>query len=472
MKYIVACFVWMLCINPTSASTHGSAYIPQTYYLAPSGAGGSDSNNGTSSGTPWLTPNHPLHCGDTIVAAAGTYASSSFNGSWGAVSGCPAAGIYFATLKCAGPYVTSCVINDTNSNGMVISQSNWAVSGWYASSTNGTCFAVRPASEVNIQYIAVINSIANGCAGGGIATSPYFGSGTHGVDQFAVVGVIVYNAAYGTAECFAGISVYDPKNANSASGTHVFIAGAFSWANIDGTGCASGLNSDGQGVIFDNWSNSQTTSIAYTGQGVVEQSLFIGNGAMGVQLLNNTAANVYVSNVTSWGNSQMSNLNTFGNPMGDLEYAAGTGVTQTINSIFQSTVSSIGTSCSGSACAVYAALVIDGGSNNVVNNNYIFGVGGQNTDIVSSPGFSFGAGNTYATPNFVNPSVPGAPSCSGYRTTTACMATVIANFMPQAGGAVALGYQAPGPCMTDANFPPWLAGIIPIGLITQPCGTN
>src|SRR5579863_5529388 len=58
-----------------------------TYHLAPASSGGSDSNSGTSTSSPWLTPNHNVNCGDTIVAQAGAY--SPF-GSFGAVSGCGA----------------------------------------------------------------------------------------------------------------------------------------------------------------------------------------------------------------------------------------------------------------------------------------------------------------------------------------------------------------------------------------------
>ena len=56
----------------------------------------------------------------------------------------------------------------------------------------------------------------------------------------------------------------------------------------------------------------------------------------------------------------------------------------------------------------------------------------------------------------------------GAATTTACMATVIADFTPQSAGAV--GYQQPGACAPDAYFPTWLNGIIPNGIITKPCG--
>src|ERR1700677_2317272 len=75
-----------------SLSAHATSY-----FISPTG---SDSNNGTSTGTPWLTPNHAVNCGDTITAAAGTYANANFiTNQWGTVT-CPANN-NVAWLKCA-----------------------------------------------------------------------------------------------------------------------------------------------------------------------------------------------------------------------------------------------------------------------------------------------------------------------------------------------------------------------------------
>ena len=64
--------------------------LATSYYLAPAAAGGSDSNNGTSPSTPWLTPHHALNCGDVITAAVSlSYDAGSFQ-SFGTVT-CSAA---------------------------------------------------------------------------------------------------------------------------------------------------------------------------------------------------------------------------------------------------------------------------------------------------------------------------------------------------------------------------------------------
>jgi hypothetical protein len=435
--------------------THGVGYIPQTYYIS---TGGSDSNNGTSSGSPWLTPNHAVSCGDTIIMAAGAYGNQHFNGgNWGVVQNCPStAGAYFAKLLCAGPVLTSCTFGGL----VIVDQSNWALQGIYVAAPSTGCFAAAPSSAITIHHIAFINVIANGCTTSGITTYQNAGGG---VDYVAVVGAIVYNAAQGTSECFSGISFGAPINYDSKSGTHYFTAGVFSYGNIDGNGCASGANSDGEGIIFDSFGIS-----GYTGQSALEQSMLLGNGAPGVEVNTNANAAFYIFNNTIWGNFQSPYY--AGGTSGDLFFSqsTNTNATSATNNLIQATVQT-----KPGSSNIYAAYVTAGNAENIVNGNYTFGVGGNNTGSASSPGFSFGT-NTAATPNFVSPVTPSAPSCSSYSSVYACMdaAGVIANFTAQAVGASGLGYQPPGNCTADAYFPTWLNGIIPIGLITQPCGTN
>ena len=78
--------MWGAANQPTSYATN-YGFVPSavvtatytsstgTYYISPVG---SDSNNGTSVSTPWLTPNHAVNCGDTVTAAAGNYSSGQF----------------------------------------------------------------------------------------------------------------------------------------------------------------------------------------------------------------------------------------------------------------------------------------------------------------------------------------------------------------------------------------------------------
>jgi hypothetical protein len=441
-----------------------SSFAPAVrYFISPTG---SDSNNGTSAAAPWLSPNHPVHCGDTITAAAGTYSSANFaNGKWGAVTNCLNPAPEFASLICGGPSVTSCVINDTAGSAMRVDASHWWIQGWQASSTVGACFYATPSSAANISYIAFVNNIALGCFNNGISSSPYFANSAFGVDYFAAVGNIAYNAAQGGTECYSGFSAYEPKAVDTNAGTHYFFDQDFAIGNIDPvTGCPG--NSDGEGFILDDWASQQTTGIAYTSQGVIENSLAVGNGSAGVELFSNTGAPMTVKNVTSWGNYRSTvHAGTY-NGEGLLSSAQ---QTTWSNNIFQAALQT------QNGNNVYGFLVGTGvfpaNNTNTVSGNYIFGVAGNNTSNQGT-GFVFGT-NTLASPGFAAPAIPGAPNCGGYATVTACMigTGVVANFTPS-GGAATYGYQVPSSTqIADPLWPTWLCGMtFPPGLVTNGCG--
>jgi hypothetical protein len=107
-------FVITACAANGSSPTHSSVvFMPiHTYYVSSTG---SDRNSRTPH-TAWATPHRGVDCGDVIIAAAGNYTRNVFGtNSWGQVSNCPSTrggndgrgGVYFATLLCAGPNITS-----------------------------------------------------------------------------------------------------------------------------------------------------------------------------------------------------------------------------------------------------------------------------------------------------------------------------------------------------------------------------
>ncbi len=211
----------------------------KTYYLSPTG---SDANNGLSSSAAWQSPNHTLNCGDVIVAAASAkYSASNFyTGRWGTVS-CPTKD-KVAWLQCET--FDACKIRTTTNQGMWIDKSYWGVQGWEVTTTAtdayGTCFVAQPnyASPTNIHHIIFANDIANGCSQGGFALA---NRANAGVDYFAVIGSIAYDAAQGTSTCASGISIYQPVQSDTAPGTHIYVAGNFSYGNIDPSKCGGGF---------------------------------------------------------------------------------------------------------------------------------------------------------------------------------------------------------------------------------------
>jgi hypothetical protein len=439
-----------------------------SYFLS---ASGSDGNNGTSTGTPWLTPNHALNCGDTITAAA----SSSYSGwnfyesNWGTVTG---SGHCFATLKCAT--FDGCIVNASSGTGSFwVDKSHWWVQGWEVQGTGAAnqavaCYTVAPntSTPANIYDIVFADDIANGCEGSGF--NQFDNSTTASVDYVAYIGDIAYNGAQGNVQCYSGFGIYQPIAHDSASGTHIFVAGNFSYANFDPATCGGRASTDGEGIIIDTLDFSQGGGTPYTQQVVVENNIVVGNGSDGIEIFNNQAggthAPVYVLQNTSWGNMRDTHQNRLG--AGELLINVASNTNEYYNLVQTSSATGLGGN------AIYALSVGTGDATDQVYSNYASGVSGNNTFIFSSGSFAYGPNNTIGTTvTFTSATVPGAPSCSSFASTVACMASVIANFVPTNAGASAYGYQQPSTtCVYDPLFPQWLLGIgLPTGLVTPAC---
>jgi hypothetical protein len=456
--------------DPTKSASVGvtiTAIVGTSYYLATAADGGSDSNNGLSSDAPWLTPNHAVNCGDTITAAASTsYSASNFaTGKWGTVT-C-SAGNSVAWLKCA-TFDACKIIASGDSGAIWVDKSYWGVQGWEVTITGGAysfCFAAYPnySSPVQISHIIFANDIANGCQGNGFSSANI---GTASVDYFAVLGNIAYDASQGNGECFSGISVYQPVASDSLPGTHIYIAGNFSWGNFDPNPCSGGIPTDGEGIILDTLNGSQGgVAGPYTQQVVVDNNIIFLNGGRGIAVGGGgSTANVYLRHNTGYGNNGDTKQN--GTWCGDILLMRASNVQAFYNVAATDATNGCG------ANPIYAFFVGSGDDTDQVYNNWGYSAAGTNDGLASSPGFSYGPNNTFFTnPSFSNPVNPGAPNCSSASSVPNCMATVIANFTPTASAAIGYGYQIPSSTQTyDPLFPQWLCNVnLPSGLTTMGC---
>jgi hypothetical protein len=438
----------------------------KTYYLSPTG---SDSNSGQSSSVPWLSPNHPLNCGDVIVAAAGTgYSAANFDtGKWGTVTCATENNV--AWLQCAT--FDGCKIQATSTPGMWVDKSYWGVQGWEittsASDTYGSCFIAQPNYDtpVEIHHIIFANDIANGCSQGGFSVGNH---GSAGVDYLAILGSIAYDSAQGSTSCASGISIFQPVQSDTLPGTHIYVAGNFSFSNLEPSQCNGGSPTDGGGIIFDSFDGSQGNISPYSSQAVAYNNIVVNNGAKGLEVNNNSAGSyhsaIWFSQNTSWGNLTDPNQKWLGCAEVSLYKA-------TNSHIYANLISTkSATGCSGHP--IYAIAVSAGDGNDSVINNLAYGYNGNNTFLYDSGSFAWGAGNQFGvSPNFKNPVVPGPPSCEGTSNVPNCMEPVIANFVPRTTSAVGLGYHRPSSTPHhDALFPQWLCTAnVPSGLITMGC---
>jgi hypothetical protein len=439
-----------------------------SYYISPSGL---DTNSGTSSGSPWLTPNHTgLNCGDTITAATGAYSAANFqSGDWGTVTCSGNNNVVW--LQCTTFAACTITVSSGTLSAMWLDKSYWGVQGFVlsvgSSSTYGACIKAVPPSgaSATIHHIILANNVANGCQGNGLTTAS---TGNYGVDYIAIIGNIAYNAAQSSTECYSGISIYEPTNADTVAGTHIYIAGNFSWANFDNTACLSGASTDGEGIILDTLDWLGGGPGPYSGQIVLEDNILVGNGGRGFEGVDNyqgsgTHATIYFEYNTLWDNGR-DTVDT--STQSEVRIHSLTNTTVSYNLA----VNNGTTSGQGSTQWAYYCTGSNASGSNTVTDTWGYNSAGNTFGISGCSGFSYGPGNTSTNPGYTSPAVPGAPSCGSYSSVPACMATMIANFVPTTSGASGYGYQTPGPKAYDPLFPQWLCNVtLPSGLVTVGC---
>lgn len=450
-----------------------------TYYLAPAASGGKDSNSGTSSTTPWLTPNHPgLKCGDKITAAAGSYAAMTIT----TTPDCQTHNAVFVT--CA--VFDACKINQAvySQGGIDVQASYWAFLGWEVTASSGpwaSCFAATPGSGAtsSIHDIYFINDIANGCMAGGIVSAP---AGKAGVDYFVAIADIAYNAAQGNAYCYSGVSVYQPVATDTNPGTHIYVAQIFSWNNLEPPICDNVRSTDGEGIIFDTFNGLQGGLSPYAQQSVIENVIAVYNGAYGVLAgggSGNSSSPMFVRNVTAYGNFITTSQNqglcaqmaSYGYPTTNARYA--NRYTTFTNNLAVSQASQL-PGCGTNTPYAYYFGNIDG--TDAFYGNAGHSVSGQFIGYAGlTIGFQMGANYTGTDPALANPVEPPAPSCIGKASVIDCMSTVIANFKPTNAAYTSYGYQPPSQSpVVNPLFPQWLCANtnMPTGLVSMGCSSQ
>jgi hypothetical protein len=448
----------------TITSGAPAASTPTNYYLATAADGGSDSNSGLSAAFPWLSPNHPLNCGDTITAKASTaYSAGNFgSANWGTVT-CPT-GDKVVWLQCET--FGACKISASGTSAMYLSKSYWGVQGWEvtASGVFAACFGAQPISA-SFHHIIFANNIAKGC-GNGFATSSQ--GSTLGIDYIAVIGNIAWNAAQSTQLCNSGVTIYEPIKSDSAAGTHIYIAGNYSFDNISPVNCLGGTATyDGEGILIDDFGMGQSGGVPYNQQVVVENNLLVWNGGFGLATGGNDTR---VAPITFRYNTSVHNLRASPTDMttcGDLTLLNTSLATVTRNLVM--TGAATGCKTGGS---LYAVAVNGADATVSISDNWLYSATGSHTTAISSSGFSYGSNTTGTNPAFLNPVDPGAPNCSGKSSVPDCMATVITNYTPGNASARAYGRQpiAAPDTVSDPLFPAWICTVgLPSGLITMHC---
>ena len=295
---------------------------------------------------------------------------------------------------------------------------------------------------------------------------------TLGVDYISVVGNIVYNSSGTSAYCATGIEIYEPVAYDSQPGTHIFVAGNFSYANVEPTSCGGNAPGDGEGVEFDAWDGSQTGTPMYSQRGVIDNNVFLANGGPGIEVFRNSTdttpnSTIYILHNTVWGNNS--------NPSEVVPaYLVGEILTYSAKNIqvFENIAVTSAVESGAASRPIYAYWISNGNNTDNFYQNVGSAVGGTVNGTYGSSGFAYAPNNLFGiNPEFPNPVVPGSPNCRLATSVPNCMAAVIANFMPAEAAATAYGYQLPSASQTDDPlFPRWLCNVnLPVGLVTMGC---
>ena len=410
-------------------------------------------------------------------------------------------------MLCGGTYVGACEVNHPTGYtfGIDIPSSNWAVEGWlvsegYASGHSGFGFTANTGTAQR-HHIAFINDVATFNASGFTTNSVGANSGAgNGLDYFAVVGDIAQNSAGRNDGYYDGaIDIIGVKNWNTAAGTHIFLSGNYSYNNQQTTGGAS----DGECYIFDTWD-----ALAYSQTAVMKNNISTLCERFGLQIfyqgLSAAVPTIKIYNNTFYEGSAGNYTNGTGGNFGDINIQSTTS-TLPWKIAIDDNIAQEPNATRHTGGNVYA-LVIGDYPSAVLGGSGIQNIfkGAQTTcpascdsadNVVAFNGGSFGT-NTYANPTFNNTSDlitnrMGAPNCTGFTSTTACMGynavtgtltkpSLNYDLVPTSSYS-AKGYQLPSAtCSSDSDYPTWLKGIVYLhwngssltengGLITKPC---
>lgn len=407
--------------NPFSIRVTTTTGAAANYYVS---ATGNDTNPGTQA-QPWLTPKHAVKCGDTVhllplSRSGGSYNGANFNkGKWGVVSNCPSAtGRNTALFKCDGVHQQDCPFTVFQS--FTVDQPHWAVQGIYCTGNQARwsgCFG-----NTAPFVIFISDYLDAGGAGSGMS------------DYGAMIGVLVYGSGFGGGECFSGLSVFKPTEVDQKPGTHIFVAGSFFINNKNLAGCT-----DGEGIIIDSWASS-----GYKQQMAIDNNMIIGNGSFGLEFLAGNGAPIIFRNNTTYGNGMAPPYQTYG--VAEISIKEGNSNILVDKSLIYSLVgwTAMAGKPSTPAIDIYYATHITVSNSFVFSPSGLFGVNGYTASGVTMqpPYLPIVINVTTASPNFVDPhQVTAAPDCSAATSVPQCLARLIADFAPQAAGAVGLGYQ-------------------------------
>ena len=337
--------------NMTVTANYAVPVAGVTFYVSGSG---SDSNDGLTTSTAFLTLQHAesvTQPGDTVYAMNGTYTNSC--------SGCdvldittPGTANSWITFKAYPGQTPTISFNgwagvffeptaayvEVNGFTIVGNNANVTLAGALAQSTtnpdpayNGNCVSAdgrNGTATVRPNHIRIINNIISECGGAGV--------GTAWSDYVTISGNTIFNSAWYSIYGASAISTWEDWNSDSGTGYKMFISGNRIYANLQEVPTAGpGVILDGEAIIIDSTRNSAYNPAndplpPYTGRTLIANNVIYNNGSSAVEVFESD--HVDVVNNSSYQN--VTNPPLSGRGEMDLNQTSDVNV---INNIFYST---------------------------------------------------------------------------------------------------------------------------------------
>jgi len=384
--------------STTVATTYAVPPPAVTYYVS---GGGSDSANGLSTTTAFLTLQHAesvTQPGDLVYVMNGTYTNScascvvlditipgtpsnwitfkAYPGQTPTISFNGWEGIFFEPTA-AYVEVNGFTIIGNNAN-VTLAQAQAQSLTTADPAFNGNCISSDGRSgtaTVRPNHIRILNNIVSECGGGGVATAMS--------DYVTISGNTIYNASWYSIYGTSPISTWEDWNSDTSTAYKMIVTGNRIFGNQEFIPWeAAGKITDGEGIIVDSTRNSayqSTIPIApYTGRTLIANNAIYSNGSSAIEVfesdhvdvVNNSSYQDIVTPVLT-GRGEM-NLNQ-------------TSDVNVINNIFYSVVGQ------------NPVIVVPGTTSSIVLNYNLY-FGGTNTGDVPN-----GPNDLTANPLYVDP---------------------------------------------------------------------
>jgi parallel beta-helix repeat protein len=369
----------------TPPTTSGSYSCLHSLYVSTTG---NDANTGLSIAQAFATISHGAsvaHAGDCVMVEPGTYQQQvtiSNGGNADTSTG------YVALVSQIQHAAKITPFSGEYSAVNLGSGANYViVDGFDIQGGNG-----HGIDAMNTHHNKFLDNVVHDSGGSGI-------SAAYG-DYYTIEGNITHNNSSTNTFQTSGISVYQARAiSDSLPGFHIIVSGNISYLNQE---TYSGSHTDGNGIIIDDFHNSQGGSTAgnYPYTTLVENNLVYGNGGKGIAL--NLSDDVTIRNNTAYFNNR-DNLNT-GTWRGDLNNEEGSNNTWVNNIAFADpSVNANNTAIGDESCCGYTTSGV------IWKNNLTFnGTAGVASVLVNGSPSTVTAGNGNqlgVDPKFINPSL-------------------------------------------------------------------